>query len=319
LKSITGTGIFTYTNIVTLNLPSLESITAIGNYGTFENAIINTLNLPSLTNIGYTDGITTTNSNRTFQYLNTNGNPLLLPKLVSIIGNETFYSATTGNLKLSSLTNITGERTFSFVKTGAIDIPLLESISNSYTFYSLNTNGNSLLLPKLTTIIGDYTFAEATTGAIDLPALTEITGNRTFSYLMSSTLTLRTNLKISKPSSTDNFYYCCDNFQGDTFLNLLYSTEDGTTSGTPMTEVTLTLGAEPTSPETAVAGKWRMNAYASQFLTKLKTITLRPAEGMTMPASFTITTGITSWDSLTLSNYTSKVTGLSYTWTKPST
>ncbi|MDR1488213.1 MAG: hypothetical protein LBI26_00490 [Holosporales bacterium] len=84
-----------------------------------------------------------------------------------------------------------------------------------------------------------------------------------------------------------------------------------------MTGVTLNLDEEPTSPDAAVAGKWRMNATNSKFFTNLRTITLRPAENMTMPTSFTITTGITSWDSLTLSK--AALSGGVYTWAKPST
>ncbi|MDR1488489.1 MAG: leucine-rich repeat protein, partial [Holosporales bacterium] len=250
LKSITGKLVFSAANIITLNLPALTTITAIGDSGVFKNATINTLNLPSLTDIGYKDSTTT--------------------------------------------------------------------ITSNYTFYSLNTNGNPLSLPKLVSIIGNYTFYNATTGAIDLPSLISITGNVTFYYLNSSTLTLRTNLKISKTSSSssiDNFSDCCYGFRGNTFLNLLYSTEEGIPGGTPMTGVTLNLDEEPTSPDAAVAGKWKMNASYSLFLTKLKTITLKPAEGMPNPPSnFTITTGITSWDSLTLG--TPDSSGV-YTWTKP--
>ncbi|MDR1488462.1 MAG: hypothetical protein LBI26_01850, partial [Holosporales bacterium] len=212
LKTITGVGIFRYAVIDTLNLPSLESITVTGSFGTLEKATINTLKLPSLTTI---TGV------YTFSYLNTNGNPLSLPKLVSITG--------------------------------------------SYTFYKL----------------------------------------------MSSTLTLRTNLKISKPSSDDNFYYCCSDISiSDTFLNLLYSTN----GGTPMNEVNLSMSTS--EPITGTPGQWRMNATGSEFLTKLKTITLRPAESMpTPPSNFTIKGA--PWNTtLTLGAPDSE--GV-YTWTKPST
>ncbi|MDR1488639.1 MAG: leucine-rich repeat protein, partial [Holosporales bacterium] len=234
--------------------------------------------------------------NLTFYYLNTNGNPLSLPKLATIIGTQIFHSA----------------------KTGAIDLPALTTINSNKTFYNLKTNGNPLSLPKLTTITGGDAFYYTTTGAIDLPSLTSITGYNIFHYLKSSTLTLRTNLKISKTnanSAYDNFYFCCYEFQGDTFLNLLYSTEDGTTSGTPITEVTLNLGTEPTSPDAAVAGKWRMNA--GEFLTKLKTITLRPAEEeMVIPDVFTVKGA--PWKSPLALDDGILSDGV-YTWTKPST
>ncbi|MDR1488427.1 MAG: hypothetical protein LBI26_01650, partial [Holosporales bacterium] len=192
-----------------------------------------------------------------------------------------------------------------------------DSIIGDYTFFSLNTNGNPLSLPKLDSIIGDYTFQRTTTGAIDLSSLTEITGSDTFSSLKSSTLTLRTNLKISKPSGIDNFYYCCNSFVGDTFLNLLYSTIDGIPGGTAMTGITLTLPEEPTLPEGAVAGKWRMNANGSNFVINLRTITLKPAVGMTLPNSFTVT-GAPWKTPLALTDTTPNSNGV-YTWTKPST
>ncbi|MDR1488417.1 MAG: hypothetical protein LBI26_01590, partial [Holosporales bacterium] len=171
-----------------------------------------------------------------------------------------------------------------------------------------------LSLPKLDSITGGYTFYYTTTGAIDLPALTTIKGGDTFSNLRTSTLTLRTNLKITKTSGLDNFYYCCSVTSiSDTFLNLLYSTNEGT----DMTEVILNLDTEATSPDAAVAGKWKMSGSYSEFLTKLKTITLRPAEGMVIPDSFTVA-GAPWKTPLALTDTTPDSNGV-YTWTKPST
>jgi hypothetical protein len=58
-----------------------------------------------------------------------------------------------------------------------------------------------------------------------------------------------------------------------------------------------------------------MNANGSKFLTNLKTITLKPAEGMPNPPSnFTISG---AWTTL-VTNGTPDSSGV-YTWTKPST
>ncbi|MDR1488217.1 MAG: leucine-rich repeat protein, partial [Holosporales bacterium] len=210
------------TKLTSFTARGLENIT--GNYA-FVNAVINILNLPSLTDIG----TSTISSSSTFSALNTNGNPLSLPKL----------------------TTITGNGTFSHTKTGTID------------------------LPSLTTITGNTTFYLATAGAIYLPSLTTITGSDTFSNLRSSTLTLRTNLKIAKQpfDGVDNFDSCCsDNSISNTFLNLLYSTNEGTDMTGVNLKGTETISGKP--------GQWKMNANQSNFLTKLRTITLRPAEGM---------------------------------------
>ncbi|MDR1488246.1 MAG: hypothetical protein LBI26_00655, partial [Holosporales bacterium] len=60
-------------------------------------------------------------------------------------------------------------------------------------------------------------------------------------------------------------------------------------------------------------GQWKMNANQSNFLTKLRTITLRPAEGMPNPPSnFTISG---AWGTLTTGS-TPDSSGI-YTWTKP--
>jgi hypothetical protein len=250
------------TNFTSFTAKGLKSIAG---FGTFRYATIDLLNLPSLTTI-----TNTSNYDGTFYYLNTKGNPLSLPNLTTITGNYTFKTVVTGAtgvIDLPSLTTITGNNTFAEARTGIID------------------------LHSLTTITGSATFSSICTRVINLSSLISITGNTTFrvleSYTSTLTLLLRTNLKISKPSGDDNFYFCCENTSpSDITLNLLYSTEDGTSDGTPMTGVTLNLATEPTS---GTPGQWRMNATGSKFLTKLKTITLKPAEEeMTMPDEFTV-------------------------------
>jgi hypothetical protein len=234
------------------------------------------------------------------------------------------------------LESITGDNVFYFAVIDTLNLPALTTIEGSHTFCFLN---NPLLLPKLTTITGNTTFFCATTGEIDLPSLTTIKTNSTFQYFRAHTqvptpiltLTLRTNLKISKTSSGaqyDNFYYCCSgSATTDTFLNLLYSTEEGTPGGKSMTGVILNLGsADPISTSTIYAGRWRMNAEGSQFLTKLKTITLRPAEGMTMPDEFTVEGALdSSGKKISISFKKSDAsagvewdeTSQTYTWTRP--
>ncbi|MDR1488851.1 MAG: hypothetical protein LBI26_03905, partial [Holosporales bacterium] len=73
-------------------------------------------------------------------------------------------------------------------------------------------------------------------------------------------------------------------------------------------------------------GQWKMNANQSNFLTKLRTITLRPAEGMTLPTTFTVigaqnssgtTINITFHKTSPSSGvYWNSVSGM-YTWTRP--